>query len=689
VSAYRDPDLDGLADERDWDPDQRELAQYLRASSHPYAHVEPSPQFRQALQRRLMREAWEQASRPAPPWYRRFFTPQPLAATAAAVGAVMIVFTAFFFATAPRQHDQTNVAVVSPQQNAQLVSTVTPIELTFSEAMDTSSVQVDIQPRTDVLTDWQGNTLKITPVNGLAANTQYQVTVRAAKTAAQKPVVTSTIKPVKFNTGPAPTPVPSAGPTPTPPPTPILNQHPVAPIGALPGLWLRDGSGLVVIGSNGQLQQYPLQTGAISQKLADGATLAAVAPDGSVAWVGVGGQVTWRSAVITGIQPIGLGFRQGGALLIATSTDVETADQKRVAVLRDTASAVEFSPAGDRLAYLAPSGLHLLDLATGRDTQVGPAPNLGDWSPDDHHYAYPTDAGASVADAVTGSTGRLVDLPGVTGLTWSPGNQLLLSTTSALYLATYTDGSPVTAQKQQDGVFGQPEWAPSGSGQFSFRRNGSLWVATVRGALPGTITPATPNLSQDDLVTAFMNARKNQVGDPTTYLDAAAKDAFVRYTLVFNDPTATVSYRVLLSQPGRVVLRIVVARGQMPTVVEETLGFQQNGTGRLLVHSVSETPHLLFGNGPEILSVNVTANQVQVVFDSDLDPISAAQAGMVSIKGVNTQASFDPSKRTLTLTVLGGLTPGTMYDLTMSPSLQDVNQRHALPYDLQLIGPTS
>lgn len=688
MSAYRDPDLDGLADEQGWDPDLREMAQYLRASSHPYAHVEPSPQFRQALQRRLMREAWEQASRPAPRWYRRFFTPQPLAATAAAVGAVMIVFTAFFFATAPKQHDQTNVAVVSPQQNAQLVSTVTPIELTFSEAMDTSSVQVDIQPRTDVRTDWQGNTLKITPVNGLAANTQYQVTVRAAKTAAQKAVATSTIKPVKFNTGPAPTPRPSAGPTPTPQPSAILNQHQIAPIGALPGLWLRDGSGLVVIGSNGQLQQYPLQSGAISQKLADGATLAAVAPDGSVAWVGAGGQVTWRSAVITGIQPIGLGFRQG-ALLIATSTDVETADQRRVAVLKDAASAVEFSPAGDRLAYLAPSGLHLLDLATGRDTQVGPAPNLGDWSPDDHHYAYPTDAGASAADAVTGSTGRLVELPGVTGLTWSPGNQLLLSTTSALYLANYTDGSLVTAQKQQDGVFGQPEWAPSGSGQFSFRRNGSLWVATVRGALPGTITPATPNLSQDDLVTAFMNARKNQVGDPTTFLDAAGQAAFARYNLVYNDPTATVSYRVLLSQPGRVVLRIVVARAQLQTVVEETLGFQQDGTGRLLVHSVSETPHLLFGSGPEIISVNVTANQVQVVFDSDLDPTSAAQAGMVSIRGVNTQASFDPSKRTMTLTVPAGLTAGTVYDLTMSPTLQDVNQRHALPYDLQFIGPTS
>jgi hypothetical protein len=694
VSVYRDPDIDRLADEQAWDPDLRELAHYLRATPHPYGDVEPSPQFRQALQRRLMREAWQQASRPPRPWYWRLLAPQPLAAAAAVVGAVLIVFTAFFFAAGPRQTDRIDVAVVSPQQNARLVSTVQPIELQFSQPMDQSSVRVDIQPATSYQKLWSGSTLRITPDHGLSANTQYQVSVVAARTASQKEV--AAIKPVVFSTGPAPTPTPSVGPTPTVPPTPVLNLRQVAPIGTLPGLWLGDGSGVVVVGPTGTLQQIPLNgSGQPGQpvKLAEGVTLSGVAPDGSVAWVS-GGQVTWKSTAINGVSPIGLGFRQG-SLLLATAADVETADQRRVAAFKESATAVDFSPAGDRLAYVGASGLHLVDLTTGRDAPVAAAASgLGDWSPDDRHYAFPSDGGASVADIVSGTSARLVDLPGMTGLTWSRGNQLLLSTPSALFLATYTDGSRVTAHQQQRGVFGQPQWAPDGSGRFTFKRPDAsgqtqLWVATLNGAIAGLITQATPGLSQDELVSGFMNARKNQLSDQAlSFLDNAGKDSFTHVTLVYTDPTTSLArYYVLLSQSGRVVVRLVLVRGTVQMAVDETLGIQADAGGRLLIHSVSEVPRAPFASGPEVISVTVSGGQVQVVFDSDLAAGSVTQPGAVGIKGVPTQATFDPSRRTVTVTVPGGLTSGTTYDLVVGPALQDVNQRHALSYDLQFTGP--
>lgn len=689
MSAQRDHELDGIGAEHGWTDDDHELAQFLRRSPHLYAHVEPSPQFRQTLQRRLMREAWEQASRPPLPWYRRVLSPQPMAWAGAAVGVLLIVVAAFFFQAAQGQHDQINVHVVSPQQNAQLLSTATPIELKFSQPMDASSVQVQVQPATQVKTEWQGNTLKITPVYGLQGNTQYTVQVApGAQTAAHQPV--GKIQPVTFSTGPTPTPTPSAGPTPTPSPTPVLSPRQVAPIGGARAHWSADGSGLLVIGPNGQLQLWPVAGGS-PQKLADGVTLVTVAPDGSPAWVS-GSQVTWKTSVLNGVTPIALGFRQSGALLVATANDVETADQKRVAPFKVTADAADFSPSGDRVVYHGADGIHLVDLTTGRDTLLGPAVGLGDWSPDSQgrRYAYTTDAGVSVADTGAGTTSKLIDLPGVTGISWSAGNQLLLSTASALYLATYTDGSPAAAHKLQDGTFAQPEWAPAGAGVFSFRRANEVWVARVQGAVAGgPITVATPGISQDDLVSGFMNARKGQLSDQAlSFLDQAGQAAFARLNLVYTDPSTSLArYYVLLSQPGRVVVRLVLAHGAVQTAVDETLAIQPDASGNLRIHGVNEVPRALFASGPEVVSVSVTPTQVKVVFDSDLDASTATQSGAVGLRGVTTASQYDSKSKTVTLTVPGGLTPGQTYDLTIDPSLQDVNQRHAAPYDLTFTGP--
>jgi hypothetical protein len=695
MSAYRDPEVDGLGDEQGWDPQVRELAHYLRAGSQAYAHVEPTLQFRRDLRRRLMREAWEQAARPPQPWYRRFLAPQPMAMAGAAVGAVLIVTVAFLSVFAPQPHDRINVAVVSPQENAQLAPAVTPIQLQFNTPMRTDSVQVRIEPFTLVNKDWdtQHKVLTITPVNGLSASTQYKVTVTSATTAQSQTVPVARIKPVVFSTGPTPTPTPSTGPRPTLPPSPILNPRDVAPVGNGARVhWSIDGGSLIVIGANAQLQQIPLNGGS-PQKLADGVTLAAVAPDGSsVAWLS-GGQVTWKSTTVNSVQPLAFGFRAGG-LLLASVADVETADQKRVAGFKETATAADFSLLGDRVAYLGASGLHLVDLGSGKDTPIGAATALGAWGPDGHHYAYTTSVGVSVADANDGTTARLVDLPGVNGLSWSRGQQLLLSAGGALYLVDYgapTSARPAPLTTPQDGSFGMPDWAPNGSGQFSFHRGSDVWVAKVQGAVsgPALITPVTPGVSQDDLVNGFMTARKNDLTEQAlSFLDNTGRDAFARLNLVYSDPSLA-RYYVLLSQPGRVVVRLVLLHGPLQSAVDETLVIQPDANSHPFIHSVSEAPRVSFGSGPEVIRTAVTGSQVQVTFDSDLDPSSAVQPGAVGIRGVATQSAYDRGSKTVTLTVPGGLTPGASYDLTIGSNLQDLSQRAAVPYDLAFTGPAS
>jgi len=324
---------------------------------------------------------------------------------------------------------------------------------------------------------------------------------------------------------------------------------------------------------------------------------------------------------------------------------------------------------------------------------IGPATALGAWPPDGVHYAYVTTGGVSLADTTAGTTTPLINLPGVIGLSWSGSEQqLLLSAGGALYLAATGGTGLVAAQRQttaQDGTFTAPVWAPNGSGQFAFVRGGDVWVAKLQTASPGApvITPVTPAQSQLDLVNSFMNARQNgAAGQALMFLDAAGRAAFSQLSLVYSDPTLS-RYYVLLSQPGRVVVRLVLAHGSIQTAVDETLIIQTDATNRPYIHSVTETPRLSFGSGPEVVSTTVTGNQVQIVFDSDLDPIAAVQAGAVSIKGVATQASY--KSKTITLTVPGGLTPGQTYDLSISPFLEDLNSRSAVQYDLNFTGPNS
>jgi hypothetical protein len=688
VSAQRDPELDELFL---GEPELLDLAQLMRSAPHPAAHVEPTPQFRVALRRRLMREAWEQASRPEQPWYRRLLAPRPMAGLAAAVGVLLIGLTAVSYLQTPRAHHSI-VTVSSPQNGSETVPQVTPIEVKFNQPMDARSVQdaLTIQPATEVHYTWQDDNtrLVITPVHELAPTTRYEVTVAPqaqTKEHQQLPKV-ATVSFVTASPPPTPPVQPSTSPT-TTPSSVLLNPRALGPVGN-PAVvtWSPDGTKLFVVDANGQLQSWAVQgtgTPTATQVAPDGVTAVAVGQDGSPAYVRRGG-VVYGSVSVPGVQAIALGFRQSN-LVFATATDVQTADQQRLATFKEEATVAVFSPSADRVAYRGASGLHVVDLGTRKDTLVGPASVLGDWSPDGKMFSYATDQGVFSTDGTAPS--KVLDDPGVTGLSWSHTNQLLIVTGSAVQLAG-ADGTQVrTLQVPQ---LAQPLWAPGGRGAFAYRRAGQEWVAQLPSAMIGPVSSATPGVTQDDLVSAFMAARKSLQSDQAlAFLDQSASAAYSgKATLIYNDGSQTLNrYYVLLSQPGRVVVRLVLSRAGAQTAVDETLTIQRDPTtGQQRIHSVTQTPRPSFGMGPEVLSVNVGATQVQVAFDSDL-AASTVQAGGVGIKGVPTAAAYDTTHKTVTLTIPGGLTAGTAYDLQVSSSLQDVNQRPAVPYTLPITGP--
>lgn len=684
----RDHELDVLFEK---DPDLREFAQFIRTRPHPAATVDPNPHFRVVLKQRLMREAWQMVDQPPASWYRRLLAPPSLAWAGAAVGALLMVFVVFNLAL-PQSPSRT-VVVHSDLDGAVAVSVVKPIPLTFSQPMDTSSVQsaITITPSTKVNYNWNINHTQVTivPIHPLTPNTQYQLNIApVAKTESGQPVTAA--KPVQFVTvAPAatPTPTPSTRPSGSPAPVTLDGARSVAASGNLPARWSSDGSRLFVVGPNGQLLSWLVQGGTSSSVEPDGVTVVAAGPGGP-AYVR-GGKIVYGSLTIPNVAPIALGFRSGGGLVYATPTDIWN-QQGSIAHFSEEAASADFSPTGDRLVYRTASGtLHLVDLTAhpAKDTSLGGASGLGDWLPaDGSRYAYPTDSAVWSVDTASGTTSKLSDLSGVGSISWSRGGQLLLSTSSALYL--YTVGDTGGAKKISDGVFGQATWSPAGNGAFAFKREGQAWVAKVVGALSsGGALTSGPALSQDAVVSAFMDARRNGLPDQaTSYLDAAGNDAFApsKLTLVYTDPSLA-RYYLLLSQPGHVVVRLVLVHGTTQTAVDETLTLT-NASGKLLIHNVSEVTRASFGLGPEIVKVVVAPDHVQVLFDSDIDQTTIQ--GGVSLKGVTTVSSYDATRKAITLSVSGGLTSGTSYDLLLNSSLKDTpNDRLAVPYDLQFVGP--
>jgi hypothetical protein len=124
---------------------------------------------------------------------------------------------------------------------------------------------------------------------------------------------------------------------------------------------------------------------------------------------------------------------------------------------------------------------------------------------------------------------------------------------------------------------------------------------------------------------------------------------------------------------------------------EETLTLRRDQASQpFLINQASASPTRDLGKGAEVVSADVSAGSVKVVFDSDLVSDTVADGVLLldaNGKRVGSQSTY--ANRTVVITGLD-LTPGASYKLVVLTSVQDVGGRSVpVEYDLNVVGPVS
>jgi len=689
-----DPELnDVLAD-----PELIRLARLLSTASAPEPPLDDA--FKSSLRRQLMAEAWR-AAEGKNAWWRRLFAPPALAWVGAAAVVVLVASVVLYTTGQPTNSGPFQIVVGSPQQDSASVPLHQAILVSFNQAMDHGSTEkaVQVVPATTVAFRWSGDKqLYVQPTSGnLAPNTQYQVTIGpSAKTQTGTPIASPTT--ITFVT--QPTASPSPPPSPSPKPN-ALGQMELTgaypPNGtAYPVVWSADSSTLYFVGAGGALESVPAKGGAAKTLVPSGVSLPAIAPagdrlayvrDGKIEILTLATGATVELAVTP--APTVLGWVKDQLDWGANDGVYQNtaAGPTRIASLPaadDTTAVVSIAPNGAHAAYAAAKALHLLDIASGKSVDLTGGPTTFQaWSPDGSRVVY----NGVIADL----TGKTITSLGAADVSWSAKNEILLGSDTGLF-AVRPDGTGLTPLA--NGTFNQPVWAPDSS-TFAFVRAG-LWAAT---APP---PPPTPPVTDQAVavVNAFMEARVHgNVERATLFLDDAGKAAynsgkpvllpsaeaggFKRYYVVTSEVDPSSANTV------RAVVRLVFAKGKVEkSAIEETLTLTRaQATDPFLIDGATAGPQRDLGKGPEVVAVKVMATEIDVTFDSDLVPTTAAGVTLQDSQGMPVSATQTYAERVVTFSGLQ-LTPGAHYRLVVVPSVQDVAGRHAASeYDLGLLGP--
>ncbi len=694
MSMNHDPELDDVLQ----DAELSRLAGLLRATRRAEPPLDEA--FRSGLRRQLMQRAWGMGEQRTH-WWQRVAGPPALAWAGAALGVLLIGSVVVF--TANQAPSVNELIVTSPIADSHAVQLHQAILVNFNQPMNHPSTEkaVQITPATYVAFTWSDNTLAVHPTGGtLAPNTQYRVTIGPGATTAKGQPLTSP-KTITFVTQPSATPPPSPKPTIQATPTSQLAaDHRLAakPSGTFyTPQWSADSTTVYFVGDNGALASVSAAGGDVKVIVPDGVSLPAIAPVGDRLAYIRGGKIEMltlaggsTSDLTAASQVTALSWAQD-QIFWATSDGVFKAGadgQSQVASLPQNATVVSIAPDGGHAVYQEGQSLHVLDLATSRSRGLGGAGAFLGWSPDGSRMLYSGNQATVVADA----QGRTIATILSGDVSWSNKDEILIGNDTDLY-AVRPDGYGRTLLNS--GTYRNPAWAPDGI-SFTYVRGGAIWSATT--------APLAPEPSALDLaasvVSQFMNARIAQHGDQAqAFLDNKGKQAYSSggLPLVINgDAKLTRDYVVvqqmtdLRPETARFVVRLVLSKGSLDvSEYEEILTLQRDDASQpFFIDQASASSTRDLGKGAEVVSAEVAAGSMKVVFDSDLVSDTVADGVIVldaNGKRVGSQSTY--ANRTVVITGLD-LTPGASYKLVVLTSVQDVSGRSVpAEYDLNVVGP--
>ena len=695
MNTFHDPELDDVLQ----DDEQRRLAAMLSSSRRPEPPLDDA--FRTGLRRQLMKEAWE-ISQGRDAWWRRLFAPPGLAWAGAISGLLLIAAVVVWTAQQPAG-GLTQVVASSSLDGKNSVPLAQPILVSFNQPMNhqTTENAVQITPATNVTFSWDQNTLAVQPAGGnLAPNTQYQVTIGPAATTASGQHLNST-QTITFVTQ-AP-PAPAATPTPRPTPTPVLGEVRLASVAGATSLvaqWSPDSSSIYFLDGKGALNLVPAKGGSVQPIAPKGVTSMSISPAGDRLAYVQGGKIeilTFASGKTDEVAPNPAAILVGWAKdrLVWTTADAiyQQGDNgaAQVFALPPGSSAISIAPDAANAIYRVDQNVFLANLSTRKSVQLGqPGAAFQGWAPDGTLFVYGSGDNIVVADTqgVTQTT-----IPASGEATWSTQDAILVGSDTLLF-EVHPDGSDGT--RISTGTYHFPLWAPNAT-LFAFVRGGSLYVATATQLppIPAAIDQAGA------VVTAFMEARlKGDANQASTMLTDNGRRAYGAggMALVVNgDPRFSRYYvltqEMLSTQPDteRFVVRLVLTHGKIDVSnYEETLTLVRDpATKAFLIDQATGGAHRDLGKGAEVVNVVITADDVKVTFDSDLDPGTIGE-GVVLLdsKGKQVNASATYSNKAVTLSGVD-LKEGESYRLVVMTSVRDVlGHNVAAEYDLDFVGPS-
>jgi len=694
MSMNHDPELDDILQ----DQELVRLAGLLRATRRAEPPLDEA--FRSGLRRQLMQRAWGMGEERTP-WWQRLTGPPALAWAGAALGILLIGSVVVFTANqAPSVND---IVITSPIADAHAVQLQQPILVSFNQPMNHPSTEkaVQITPATYVAFSWNDNTLAVHPTGGtLAPNTQYRVTIGpGARTQSGQSLASP--KTITFVTRPSATPPPSPKPTIRATPTSQLTaDHRLAakPSGTFYApQWSADATTVYFVGDNGALNSVAAAGGDVKAIVPDGVSFPAIAPAGDRLAYFRGGKIEMLTLAggsisdLTEASQVSALSWAKDQLLWATNDGIfkSGADgQSQVASIPQNATVVSIAPDGGHAVYQEGQSLHVLDLPTSRSRGLSGASAFLGWSPDGSRMLYAGNQETVVADA---QGQKIASIP-AGDVSWSSKDEILIGNDTDLYVVRPDGYGPTLLN---NGTYRLPNWAPDGIA-FTYLRGGAIWSANT-----APLPPEPAALDQAaSVVNQFMNARIAQHADQAqAFLDDKGKQAYSSSGLplvIKGDATLTRDYVVvqemtdLHPETARFVVRLVLSKGSLDvSEYEETLTLQRSdGSQPFLIDQASASPTFDLGKGAEVVSVDVSAGSVKVVFDSDLVSDTVAD-GVVVLDGngkrVGSRSTY--ANRTVVITGLD-LTPGGSYKLVVLTSVQDVGGRSvSAEYDLNVVGP--